>query len=70
MTFSLINLIHFADEGSFPMGDSKNELKRLRAMSKASKQAELKRYEKTTWSLIWLVSQSIQIKKIIINKKS
>lgn len=33
----------FTDESSFPMNDSKNELKRLRAMSKASKQAELKR---------------------------
>lgn len=34
----------FTDEGSFATNESKNELKKLRAMSKASKQAELKRW--------------------------
>lgn len=33
----------FADEGSFATNDTKNELKKVRAMTKAVKQAELKR---------------------------
>lgn len=36
-------IIYYSDEGSFQTNESKNELKKLRAMSKASKQAELKR---------------------------
>jgi hypothetical protein len=40
---STLIFVGSTDESSFPMNDSKNELKKLRAMSKASKQAELKR---------------------------
>lgn len=36
-------LMKFTDEGSYQTNENKNELKKLRAMSKASKQAELKR---------------------------
>lgn len=35
----------FLDEDFPDLNETKNELKKLRAMSKASKQAELKRYE-------------------------